>query len=484
MRSLISKSITAIMLLSLLALACGKEDEGSQNGAGHDRGRGMFGGRDGGNSAAIPVQVATAKYGDISTFLLQTTTIEAEKQVDILAKVAGLVTELPAEEGLTVKKGDLLCLLDEAELRIEDMQARVRMETDKSALERAKSMLDKNLIAEENYDAARLQYQSSKAAGDAAKLRLEYMNVRSPIDGVVTIRQVELGQRVNVNQVLFQVADFDPLRAKIYVPEKDMGRIFEGQKAKVMIESDPDTEFSGVVKMISPIVDPTSGTAKVTIDIKANKGKLKPGMFASVYITTETHINTIVIPKKALIIESDIDQVYVYRSGNAHKLNLTLGFTSGEEVEVLAGLQEGDLVVTAGQEGLREGLPIRISGQQATMTHATGDSAGATLAANQSGQRPGGRAEDGSRPAGGLREGGGARREGGRGPGGGMFGGGAPDPERLKRMEARLMQNPEIKAEYEKRLRKDPALKDDPEKKMAFFREMFRQMGGRRRGGS
>ncbi|MBN2001360.1 efflux RND transporter periplasmic adaptor subunit, partial [candidate division KSB1 bacterium] len=150
----------------------------------------------------------------------------------------------------------------------------------------------------------------------------------------------------------------------IYVPEKDMGRIFVGQAAKLTIEAQPGQEFFGVVKMISPIVDPSSGTAKVTIDIPESKGSLKPGMFASVFIITDTHSNTLIMPKKALILETDLDQVYMYNDGRANKTNLTLGFTSGEFVEVIDGLKEGDLVVTVGQEGLREGLPIRITARE------------------------------------------------------------------------------------------------------------------------
>jgi len=254
------------------------------------------------------------------------------------------------------------------------MKTKVSMETDKTMLERAQNMLDKKLIAEENYEITRLQYESSKAAHEAARLQLGYTKVQAPFNGVVTIRNIELGQRVNVNQSLFVIADFNPLRAKIYVPEKDIGRIYEGQRAKITIEADPGIAFSGIVKMISPVVDPSSGTSKVTIDIEKNRGKLKPGMFASVFITTETHNNALIIPKRALILESDLDQVYIYQEGKAHKVNLKVGFTSGEDLEVLSGLKEGDLVVTAGQDGLREGLPLRIPARDSSFTQASKDS--------------------------------------------------------------------------------------------------------------
>lgn len=437
--------VTVLLIMSAVGFNCGKnkQDSNFSNGRAFGTGGGDFQ-----NAAAIPVQAVAAEKGDISTFLMQTTTIEAERQVDILAKVSGQVVKLPAEEGLRVKEGDLLAQLDEAELTIDFLKAKVSYETDKSVYDRSKEMLENKFIATEDYEAARLQYESSKATYEAARLQLEYTSVRSPFNGIVTVRNIELGQRVNVNQSLFVIADFNPLRAKIYVPEKDIGRIYEGQSAKITVEAESGVEFTGVVRMVSPVVDPESGTSKVTIDINDDRGKLKPGMFASVFITTETHKNTLIIPKRALVLESDLDQVYVYQDGTAHKVNLQLGFTSGNDIEVLQGLEEGDLVVTAGQDGLREGLPIRIPGLESSALASTaGSQESPAMEAGSSDQNrslyPGDQASF--------------------------------DPERLKRVEERMMQNPEIKKEYEKRLKEDPDLKDNLEKRMAFFREMMQR---------
>jgi membrane fusion protein (multidrug efflux system) len=352
-----------LFVMGFVITGCGENNASNNDGA-------QFGGRDGQGAAAIPVQVAPVKRGEISLYIMQTTTIEAKRQVEILAKVSGQVIKLPAEEGVIVKTGDLLAKLDEDELGINFMQTQVAMETDKSMFERAKNMLEKDLIAEEAYETTRLQYQSSKAAYEAARLQLEYTNIRAPFSGVVTARNIELGQRVNANTSLFMLADFDPLRAKIYVPEKQIGRIFVGQTAKITVEAQPGVEFSGVVQMVSPVVDPTSGTSKITIDINENKGKLKPGMFATVFITTDTHNEALIIQKKSLILESDRDQVYIYQEGKAHKVTLQTGFATGENLEVLSGLNEGDLVVTAGQDGLREGLPIRIPDETKALTRA------------------------------------------------------------------------------------------------------------------
>lgn len=447
---------SVLAVVAVLALAgCGGDTQ--QSGTQQDfpgAGMGM------GQQAAIPVQVAPVVRGNISTFLMYTSTVEAEREVDVVAKVAGQVVQLPSEEGLRVRKGQLLAQLDEAELKIDLMQAQARMETDKAAYERAKNMLEKNLISAENFETARLQYESSKATYEAARLRVEYTSIRSPIDGIVTARNIELGQRVNVNQVLFRIADFTPLRVRIYVPEKDMKKIYEGQKAVVTADAIPNETFEGVVRMISPIVDPTNGTVKVTIDINNPKNQLKPGMFASVHITTDSHENTLLIPKKALLLESQTDQVFVYDNGIARKRTLKLGFVSGDTAEVLEGLQEGELVVVIGQEGLREGLPIRIPGQQ--ITQAPTDSA-----AGQRRERPAAMADNigrASRPT--------ADQPGrqSNGQSDSQF-----DPKVLARLEAMLQENRFMQRMYERAVQEDPAIATDPAKKFAYFNAMVQR---------
>ena len=133
---------------SLSYFCCSKNQSDSNQASGRRFGPGGF---DGQSAAAIPVQAVPVKRGELSLFLMQTTTIEAERRVDILAKVSGQVVELPAEEGLEVKQGDLLVQLDEAELTIDYMRSKVSYETDKSVYERSKEMLENKFISTEDY---------------------------------------------------------------------------------------------------------------------------------------------------------------------------------------------------------------------------------------------------------------------------------------------------------------------------------------------
>ncbi len=411
----------------------------------------MAGGRE---TAAIPVEVAVVRRDTISNYILATTSLEAERAVDVVAKVSGVVVELRAEEGDVVRQGEILARLDDRELKVNLDQTAARLENARRNFDRTKQMFERNLASKEAYEQAKLELETARAQYEAAKLQWEYSRIRAPIDGVVTHRYIDLGDMVNPNMVVFAMADFDPLLARIHVPEKDIGKIRVGQLARITVEPAPDRFFYGRVRMISPVVDPQTGTVKVTVEIRKRDGILRPGMFASVYLVTDTHPEALVIPKRALVLESERDMVFVFRNGRAHEVAVELGYANGENVEVLRGLAEGDTVITVGQEGLREGVPVRV-------IQPGGETA---LAMAQAQQRPdtAGRPE----PEAAMR----SRMGQPRGPG--MFG--EITEEKLKRIEKRVLRIPEIKKAYEAKM-KDPQFAKDVRARARFLFEKVRE---------
>ena len=514
------------VLLFLALFACGEEAQQTQGGR---AGRGGRGGR--GGAAAAPVKVEAVKRGDISAYILKNTTLEAERWVDVRARRAGQVIALLKEEGDPVREGTVMARLDADAAQISVAQRDVAYLEAKQRYEREDALFQRNLGSKQSYENAKTQFESAKAQLEQAKLDLSYTAIRSPIEGIMTLRNIEVGNMVTNNQVVASVAKFDPLLARIQVTEKDFGKITVGQTARITVEAAPEREFTGTVKMISPVVDPESGTVKVTVEIpRTDASLLRPGMFASVYIITETRINTLVIPKKALVLEGEGNQVFTFETdpesgrGQAQRKRIEIGFTDSDRLEILSGLSQGEQVITVGQEGLRPGSPVRLVGEAAPPAFAgrggqgrqgrgqMGQGGQGRQGRGQMGEGGQGRAGRGQMGEGGQgRAGRGQMGEGGQGRGfaggegqgrgrgqmgqggqrggdgqgrqgrgqmgqggqrgGGFAGGqGGGDPtDRIKRMIERF---PEVKAEYEKRVKDDPELATNMEKLRAFVTEM------------
>ena len=412
------------VLLFLALFACGEEEAQQTQG-----GRAGRGGRGGG--AAAPVKVEAVKRGDISAYILKNTTLEAERWVDVRARRAGQVIALLKEEGDPVRAGTVMARLDADAAQISVAQREVAYREAKQRYEREDALFQRNLGSKQSYENAKTQFESSKAQLEQAKLDLSYTAIRSPIEGIMTLRNIEVGNMVTNNQVVASVAKFDPLLARIQVTEKDFGKITVGQTARITVEAAPEREFTGTVKMISPVVDPESGTVKVTVEVpRTDTSLLRPGMFASVYIITETRRNTLVIPKKALVLEGEGNQVFTFETdpetgrGQSQRKRIEIGFTDSDRLEILNGLSQGEQVITVGQEGLRPGSPVRLVGEAAPPAFA-GRGGQGRAGRGQMGQGGQGRQGRGQMGEGGQRGRGGSGQmsEGGRrGRGGTMAG--------------------------------------------------------------
>lgn len=460
----------------------GGGNQASRGGPGGRGGRGGFGG--GGFGAALPVRVEAVRRESISQFILSNTTIDPEKQVDVLAQATGLAQEVLVEEGDRVSAGDVLVRLDRREVTLEVESARLRVENAQKASNLSEQMLKNSIVSQEDFDAKKYQLDTARVGLEVARIKLENTEIKSPIDGVVIDRNINEGDSVRSSQNVFSIGDFQPLFARIHVPEREIGKIKTGQEALISVESAPERQFKGIVKRISPVVDSQSGTVKVTIQIDRSEGILRPGMFSSVFIATETHPNALVVPKKALLLERDEEIVFAMDGESARRIAVKTGFSDSDRVEVVSGLNEGDMIITVGQDGLRDGAGVRLVGEVAARTGEPASQEGGRPSERQGGggERP--QARGGQQTQQPSSEGRGQAGGGGRGGGGfGRGGGGGFDfsqipPERRKFIEERLLGNPEVKKEYDKRLKDDPELAKDPDKRAKFFGEMMAQFGG------
>ena len=405
--------IAATAVLGALLSGCGGEEEGQSRGS-RGGGRGQWGGGSPGGEAAIPVKTAAVARGDISSYIETHARLEAERWVTVVARTQGPLEELLVEEGDRVGEGQLLARLDKAELSLRVEQDEVALGQARASHSRRQALFDRQLLSEEDYESARNQLANAEVALKESRLNLAYADIRAPIAGLLMQRNVEVGDLVRANEELFAVADLEPLLARIRIPEKRVRQVQVGQRAEITATGSEEDPVTAQVRMINPGVDPQSGTVKVTLEVSGGAG-LKPGMFVTVRLITDVHAGTLVIPKKALVLETDEDDVFVIEEGRARRRGVELGYVSGDLVEVVSGLAEGEAVITIGQQGLKDGSAVRTVGSEAAQM-----AAAAVESAESGGGPPGGRRPPGF---------GGGGPGGGGGFRGGRFGGDGEMPD-------------------------------------------------------
>jgi membrane fusion protein (multidrug efflux system) len=310
--------------------------------------------------AAVPVEVQAIDRGDVAAVYSGTAALEADEEATVVAKVGGEVVELKVEEGQHVKAGDLLARLDGDRLRLQVQRSRTNLAKLERDLERQKGLTAKGLVSSEIIERAEFDIAAQKSDLQLAELDLSYTEIRAPIDGVISERQIKVGNTVSVNQQLFRLTDLEPLIAYLHVPEREFSKLHPGQEAQLRVDALGGAEFDGKIARISPVVDAATGTFKVTVETADPTGALKPGMFARFDVVYDMRKNAILIPRASIVEDEANQTVFVIENEVARKRTIRTGLTSGAMIEVLEGLQGDERIVTIGQSGLRDGGKVKV----------------------------------------------------------------------------------------------------------------------------
>ncbi len=357
--------------LLLLLLACpsentpenGKPGPPGQRGNGRPNPEGKGKGRrpEGGRPPLPSMAVATtpALRGDIDTYYSASASLDPDKQAAVLSRVNGVIQKVLAEEGDRVQEGQPLLLIDDTEYRHRLVQAEVELEMLRLRWNRTEEMASTGLVSVEALDESASQFKAAEATWALASLDLSYTKVASPFTGRVVMRSVDQGQNVSNGTPLFTLADMGRLLARVHVPAREFRSIQTDQAVQLMVDSTGD-RLTGSIDLISPVVDSQSGTIKVTVAIDDYPPTTRPGDFAQVSIITDRHLETLLVPRIAVLTEHEERVVYLADGETAARRVVKVGFEDDDSAEILEGLDEGDSVIVQGQRSLADGQPISI----------------------------------------------------------------------------------------------------------------------------
>ena len=197
--------------------------------------------------------------------------------VEVVARAAGEIVMLAAEEGDRVAAGGVLARIDDRERRATLDEREATLAAKASGWERAQRLHDQTVISEEQWIAARSEWQVARAQRDRAKLEWEYCAVRAPFAGVVALRKIQRGEMVKEGDLLFRVSDPDRLRAELLLPEARLGTVRAGQSV-MLVPVAGGAPTAARVTRVNPLVDAASGTFRVTIDVDNRAARLPAGV--------------------------------------------------------------------------------------------------------------------------------------------------------------------------------------------------------------
>ena len=309
----------------------------------------------------IPVETALPTRTDILATYEATTTIASDADAPVVAKVGGEVVNLLVEEGDRVVQGQVLAELDGARLRLEMLSAKANLDQVRSEYERYTDLAARGLVSEAMFESLKYDLEALEAAYELARLNFDYSSIRAPIDGIVSARDIKLGQSIAESDVAFRITDTSELLAYLQIPQAELGKFSAGQFATLTVDAMPDSTYTASIARISPTIDMRNGTFRATAFIDNGAGELAPGMFARFSVAYETHADALVIPREALIEEDDQTSVYVVTNGAVSRRAIEVGIESGDVVEVVGGLTDADEIVVTGQSSLRDGSKVLAS---------------------------------------------------------------------------------------------------------------------------
>ncbi|TQV82923.1 efflux RND transporter periplasmic adaptor subunit [Aliikangiella coralliicola] len=346
-------SFVYLLILSIFCLAACSDNSANSKSNAKAKGKGR------GAAKSVPVEVGHAEIGTAASYYLTTATIEPSSDAQIYARGAGVVRQIFREEGDDVKAGEILLQLEDDDQKLRLKQAKQKLASAEREFNRLNKMRNAGAVSPNEWEVANTNYLTAQTDLELAELALSYTKVAAPFDGRLVWRDVDLGAHVLNGNLLFRVMAIDPLLVRVHVPANRIGKVAKGQLVDLKVDSTPDT-LQGVIDLVSPIVDPTTGTVKVTVRLDQYPASVRPGDFTEVKMITDQRENALLLPSVALIEERGQYYLFVEENNKAVRKNIVAGYIIDDKTEVVSGISQSDKIVVKGQRNLNEGNDIRV----------------------------------------------------------------------------------------------------------------------------
>jgi membrane fusion protein (multidrug efflux system) len=316
----------------------------------------------GANAAPTTVEATRVVVMAMPQSITAVGSLRSDESITVRPEVAGRISAILFKEGQQIGKGMALVRLDPAINQAEVQQARANLKLAQTKYDRAVELSQRNFISGQAKDEAENNLRVAQAAVSLVEARLAKTEIRAPFAGVIGLRVVSVGDYVKEGADIVNLESIDPLKVDFRVPEIYLRQVQEGQTLTVTLDALPGKKFEGRVFAVNPLVDAAGRAVVIRAIVRNTDTSLRPGMFARVNLITRAEKEALVIPEQAIVPQGEEQYVFRVVDGKVSRVRVEIGQRREAKVEILKGLAANDVVVTAGQLKLRDGMPVTVIG--------------------------------------------------------------------------------------------------------------------------
>jgi len=311
-------------------------------------------------------RIQTKVYGKVikgkpfSDHLSLSGSIEPNEMVDIRPEISGIVEAISFSEGGRVSAGQVLIRINDVELRAELSQAVTRNSLAGENARRAKLLLEKEAISQEEYDIASADYRTAKAQIQVIEAQLAKTVIKAPFSGTIGLRNISKGSYITPTTSVAQLVNTDRVKVLFSIPEKYVHMVKNNSSIKLNIQGSRE-DHTAMIYAIEPIVESATRTLQVKAIADNSAQSLIPGTFANIVFPLETIERGLLVPAEALIPIQNGKKIFLLKNGKAFESLVETGARTKEDVLILSGIQDGDTVLTSGVMSLRDGSPVQVT---------------------------------------------------------------------------------------------------------------------------
>ncbi len=308
---------------------------------------------------AVLVEVVDSRLGEITVTVEAVGTAQANEAVIITSKVTGIISKIRFKEGQRVKAGTVLVEMDARELRAKLEEMRAERDVAERLHARAAKLLDRGNIARARVDEFSGELAAAEARVRADEARLADYVIRAPFSGRLGLRRVSVGALISPGAEITTLDDTSRIKIDFRVPETALAYVARGQAVSARSAAYPGRVFEGRITTVGSRVDPVTRSVEARAEFANKDEALRPGMFLTSTLTTETRTDAVLIPEESVVSTAEGHFVYTIVDDKVAKRKVVLGEYVSGEVEALSGLEAGTPVVVGGVQKIRHGTRVK-----------------------------------------------------------------------------------------------------------------------------